>query len=126
MPGDEIFGFLSAGKGIVVHRVDCPNAAEYRKTPERIVAMDWDPEVGGDYRVRLRIVVENKPGVLATIAAAIAAVDSNIENVEYQERDLNTSTLMFTIEVHDRKHLDEVMNRVRRAGVVHGVHRYPV
>ena len=126
VPGDEIFGFLSAGKGIVVHRVDCPNAAEYRKTPERIVAMDWDPEVGGDYRVRLRIVVENKPGVLATIAAAIAAVDSNIENVEYQERDPNTSTLMFTIEVHNRKHLDEVMNRVRRAGVVHGVHRYPV
>jgi guanosine-3',5'-bis(diphosphate) 3'-pyrophosphohydrolase len=126
VPGDEIFGYLSAGKGIVVHRTECPNAAEYRKTPERIIAMDWDLEVSGDYRVRLRIVVENKPGVLATIAAAIAAVDSNIENVEYQERDLNTSTLMFTIEVHDRKHLDEVMNRVRRAGVVHGVYRYPV
>jgi guanosine-3',5'-bis(diphosphate) 3'-pyrophosphohydrolase len=126
VPGDEIFGYLSAGKGIVVHRVDCPNAAEYRKTPERIIAMDWDRDVSGDYRVRLRIVVENKPGVLATIAAAIAAVDSNIENVEYQERDLNTSTLMFTIEVHSRKHLEEVMNRVRRAGVVHGVYRYPV
>ncbi len=126
VPGDEIFGYLSAGKGIVVHRTDCPNAAEYRKTPERIIAMDWDREVSGDYRARLRIVVENKPGVLATIAAAIAAVDSNIENVEYQERDLNTSTLMFTIEVHNRKHLDEVMNRVRRAGVVHGVYRYPV
>ena len=126
VPGDEIFGYLSAGKGIVVHRTDCPNATEYRKTPERIIAMDWDREVSGDYRARLRIVVENKPGVLATIAAAIAAVDSNIENVEYQERDLNTSTLMFTIEVHNRKHLDEVMNRVRRAGVVHGVYRYPV
>jgi guanosine-3',5'-bis(diphosphate) 3'-pyrophosphohydrolase len=126
LPGDEIFGYLSQGKGVVVHRVDCPNAAEYRKTPERIVAMGWDREVTGDYRVRLRIVVENKPGVLATIAAAIAAADSNIENVEYQDRDLNTSTLMFTIEVRDLKHLDEVMNRVRRASVVHGVYRYPV
>ncbi|WP_347262024.1 bifunctional (p)ppGpp synthetase/guanosine-3',5'-bis(diphosphate) 3'-pyrophosphohydrolase [Rudaea sp.] len=125
VPGDEIFGYLSQGKGVVVHRVDCPNAAEYRKTPERIVAMGWDSEVTGDYRVRLRIVVENKPGVLATIAAAIAEAQSNIENVEYQERDLNTSTLMFTIEVRDRKHLDEVMNRVRRASVVHGVYRYP-
>jgi len=125
LPGDEIFGYLSQGKGVVVHRVDCPNAAEYRKTPERIIAMGWDRDVAGDYRVRLRIVVENKPGVLATIAAAIAGADSNIENVEYQDRDLNTSSLMFTIEVRDRKHLDEVMNRVRRASVVHGVYRYP-
>ena len=126
LPGDEIFGYLSQGKGVVVHRMDCPNAAEYRKTPERIIAMGWDSEVTGDYRVRLRIVVENKPGVLATIAAAIAEADSNIENVEYQERDLNTSTLMFTIEVRNLKHLDEVMYRVRRASVVHGVYRYPV
>ncbi|MFT3790662.1 MAG: bifunctional (p)ppGpp synthetase/guanosine-3',5'-bis(diphosphate) 3'-pyrophosphohydrolase [Rudaea sp.] len=126
VPGDEIFGYLSQGKGIVVHRIDCPNVAEYRKTPERMIAMGWDRDVAGDYRVRLRIVVENKPGVLATIAAAIAGADSNIENVEYQDRDLNTSALMFTIEVRDLHHLDEVMNRVRRAHVVHGVYRYPV
>ena len=81
VPGDEIFGYLSSGKGIVVHRVECPNAPEYRKTPERIVAIGWDREVSGDYRARLRIVVDNKPGVLATVAAAIAERDSNIENV---------------------------------------------
>jgi GTP diphosphokinase / guanosine-3',5'-bis(diphosphate) 3'-diphosphatase len=125
VPGDDIFGYLSAGKGIVVHRQDCPNAPEYRKAPERIVAIDWDREVSGDYRARLRIVVDNKPGVLATVAAAIAEQDSNIENVEYQERDQQTSTLMFTIEVRNRKHLAAVMRRVRNAGVVHGVYRYP-
>ena len=125
VPGDDIFGYLSAGKGIVVHRQDCPNAPEYRKTPERIVASDWDRQVSGDYRARLRIVVDNKPGVLATVAAAIAEQDSNIENVEYQERDQQTSTLMFTIEVRNRKHLAAVMRRVRNAGVVHGVYRWP-
>ena len=125
VPGDEIFGYLSSGKGIVVHRADCPNAPEYRKTPERIVAIDWDREVSGDYRARLRIVVDNKPGVLATVAAAIAERDSNIENVEYQERDQQTSTLMFTIEVRNRKHLAMVMRRVRNAPVVHAVYRYP-
>ncbi len=125
VPGDEIFGYLSSGKGIVVHRTDCPNAPEYRKTPERIVAIDWDREVSGDYRARLRIVVDNKPGVLATVAAAIAERDSNIENVEYQERDQQTSTLMFTIEVRNRKHLAMVMRRVRNAPVVHAVYRYP-
>jgi guanosine-3',5'-bis(diphosphate) 3'-pyrophosphohydrolase len=126
VPGDDIVGYLSAGKGIVVHRQDCPNVAEYRKTPERMIAIDWDHEVRGDYRVQLRIVVDNKPGVLATVAASIAEGDSNIENVEYQERDQQTSTLLFTIEVRNRKHLADVMRRVRRANVVHGVYRYPV
>jgi GTP diphosphokinase / guanosine-3',5'-bis(diphosphate) 3'-diphosphatase len=125
VPGDDIVGYLSAGKGIVVHRLDCPNMPEYRKTPERMVAIDWDREVTGDYRVRLRIVVDNKPGVLATVAAAIAEGDSNIENVEYQERDLQTSSLLFTITVRNRKHLADVMRRVHRATVVHGVYRYP-
>jgi guanosine-3',5'-bis(diphosphate) 3'-pyrophosphohydrolase len=126
VPGDDIVGYLSAGKGIVVHRQDCPNVAEYRKTPERMIDIDWDREVDGDYRVQLRIVVDNKPGVLATVAASIAEGDSNIENVEYQERDQQTSTLLFTIEVSNRKHLADVMRRVRRAAVVHGVYRYPV
>ncbi|MDE1884520.1 MAG: bifunctional (p)ppGpp synthetase/guanosine-3',5'-bis(diphosphate) 3'-pyrophosphohydrolase [Xanthomonadaceae bacterium] len=125
VPGDEIAGYLSAGKGIVVHRSDCPNMPEYRKTPERIVAIDWDRDVTGDYRARLRIVVDNKPGVLATVAAAIAERNSNIENVEYQERDQQTSTLMFTIEVRNRKHLADVMRGVRNASAVHGVYRYP-
>jgi guanosine-3',5'-bis(diphosphate) 3'-pyrophosphohydrolase len=125
VPGDDIVGYLSAGKGIVVHRQDCPNLPEYRKQPERIVAIDWDREVSGDYRARLRIVIDNRPGVLATVAAAIAERNSNIENVEYQERDQNTSTLVFTIEVRNRKHLADVMRRVRNAPVVHGVYRYP-
>jgi guanosine-3',5'-bis(diphosphate) 3'-pyrophosphohydrolase len=125
VPGDDIVGFLSAGKGIVVHRAECPNLPEYRKSPERLVAIGWDREVTGDYRARLRIVVDNKPGVLATVAAAIAERDSNIENVEYQERDQQTSTLMFTIEVRNRKHLADVMRRVRHATAVHGVYRYP-
>jgi len=126
VPGDDIVGYLSAGKGIVVHRSDCPNVVEYRKTPERMIAIDWDHDVSGDYRVQLRIIVDNKPGVLATVAASIAEGDSNIENVEYQERDQQTSTLLFTIEVRNRKHLADVMRRVRRASVVHGVYRYPV
>ncbi|MCE7951636.1 MAG: bifunctional (p)ppGpp synthetase/guanosine-3',5'-bis(diphosphate) 3'-pyrophosphohydrolase [Xanthomonadales bacterium PRO7] len=125
VPGDEIAGYLSAGKGVVVHRMDCPNMPEYRKTPERIVAIDWDRDVTGDYRARLRIVVDNKPGVLATVASAIAERNSNIENVEYQERDQQTSTLMFTIEVRNRKHLADVMRGVRNAAAVHGVYRFP-
>jgi guanosine-3',5'-bis(diphosphate) 3'-pyrophosphohydrolase len=126
LPGDDIIGYLSPGKGIVVHRTECPNVAELRKSPERCVAIEWDRDVQGDFRAELRIEVINRPGVLATVAAAIAAADSNIENVEYVERDMAAATLLFTIEVKNRKHLAEVIRRVRRTGVVSGAYRYPL
>jgi guanosine-3',5'-bis(diphosphate) 3'-pyrophosphohydrolase len=126
VPGDEIMGYLSAGKGIVVHRTECPNMAEFRKSPERCVEIAWDTSVSGDYRVELRIIVANKPGVLAQVAAAVAQSNSNIENVEYKERDLMSATLLFTIEVINRKHLADVMRAVRRLAVVNAVYRHPV
>ena len=126
LPGDDIIGYLSSGKGIVVHREECPNVIELRKSPERCVAIEWDRDVQGDYRAELRIEVINRPGVLATVAAAIAAADSNIENVEYVERDAAAATLLFAMEVKSRKHLADVIRRVRRTGVVSGAYRYPL
>lgn len=126
LPGDDIIGYLSSGKGIVVHREECANVVELRKSPERCVAIEWDRDVQGDYRAELRIEVINRPGVLATVAAAIAAADSNIENVEYVERDASAATLLFTIELKSRKHLADVIRRVRRTGVVSSAHRYPL
>jgi guanosine-3',5'-bis(diphosphate) 3'-pyrophosphohydrolase len=123
IPGDEIMGYLTAGKGVVVHRSDCANAAEYRRHPERCVPMAWDRYVEGDYRVSLRIEVDNKPGVLAQVAAAVAESNSNIDSVEYRERDLRLSVMEFGIEVRNRKHLADVIRRVRRLTVVHGVAR---
>ena len=126
LPGDAIVGYLSQGKGIVVHREECPNVLELSKTSERRVGIEWAREVQGDYRAELRIEVANHPGVLATVAAAIAAADSNIENVEYVERDAAAATLLFAMEVKNRKHLADVIRRVRRTGVVSGVYRYPL
>ena len=67
--------------------------------------------------------MENRPGVLAQVAAAVAQSQSNIDRVEYLERDINAAVLRFSIQVRDRNHLAEVMRRLRRLGVVHGVRR---
>ncbi|RPD84453.1 bifunctional (p)ppGpp synthetase/guanosine-3',5'-bis(diphosphate) 3'-pyrophosphohydrolase [Luteimonas sp. 100069] len=123
IPGDSIMGYHTTGRGIVVHRMDCPNVAEFRKSPERWVNIDWDREVVGDYNVALRIEVENHPGVLAQVAAAIARVQSNIDGVEYLERDTTVAAIRFSIEVKNRKHLADVIRRIRRLPVVHGVQR---
>ena len=124
LPGDKIMGYHTAGKGIVVHRDDeCKNVGEYRKSPDRWVAIGWDRQVSGDFAAALRIEVDNRPGSLAQVAAAIAEAESNIDRVEYLERDTSIAIMRFAIEVHDRKHLADVVRRVRRLAVVLGVQR---
>ena len=123
IPGDEIMGYHTAGKGVVVHRLDCPNLAEFRKSPERWVPIDWDPGVSGDYDTSLIVDVENHTGVLAQVAAAVAQSESNIDRVDYLDRDMNAAQLRFAIQVRDRTHLAEVIRRLRRLNVVQGVRR---
>ncbi len=123
IPGDDIMGYHTAGKGIVVHRLDCPNLAELRKSPERWVPIGWDTTVSGDYDTSLIVEVENGTGVLAQLAAAIAQSHSNIERVDYLDRDFNAAVLAFNIQVRDRNHLAEVMRRLRRLSVVQSVRR---
>jgi len=123
IPGDDIMGYHTAGKGIVVHRLDCPNLAELRKSPERWVPIGWDTTVSGDYDTSLIVEVENGTGVLAQLAAAIAQSHSNIERVDYLDRDFNAAVLCFNVQVRDRNHLAEVMRRLRRLSVVQSVRR---
>jgi len=123
VPGDEIMGYHTAGKGVVVHRLDCSNLAEYRKSPDRWVAIGWDRQVSGDFGAALKIEVDNRPGALAQVAAAIAEAESNIDRVEYLDRDASVAVLRFSIEVSDRRHLAAVIRRVRRLAVVLGVQR---
>ncbi|HEY4556264.1 MAG TPA: RelA/SpoT AH/RIS domain-containing protein, partial [Lysobacter sp.] len=123
VPGDVIMGYHTAGKGVVVHRLECANVADYRKSPDRWVSIGWDREVSGDFGAALRVELDNRPGALAQVAAAIAEAESNIDRVEYLERDSNLAVLRFGIEVADRRHLADVLRRVRRLGVVLGVQR---
>ncbi len=124
IPGDEVFGYLSPGKGIVVHRNQCPNGAQFRRTPERCLVVHWADAVRGDFKVELRVEVFNRQGALATVAAAISDAASNIANVEHLARDDQHSTLLFLVEVSDRQHLARVMRRIRAAPPVQTVARH--
>lgn len=123
IPGDTVMGYHSAGKGIVVHRMDCANVPEFRKSPERWVDIGWDREVHGDFRAALRVDVDNRPGVLAQLAAAIAKAEANIDAVDYLDRDNHVSTIRFAVDVRSTEHMDEVLRRLRRLAVVHGCSR---
>ncbi|MEO0346455.1 MAG: bifunctional (p)ppGpp synthetase/guanosine-3',5'-bis(diphosphate) 3'-pyrophosphohydrolase [Pseudomonadota bacterium] len=113
IPGDTIMGHLSSGRGIVVHRDGCSNLASYRKEARKWIDVEWLPDIEQTFHVQLNVEAVNRMGVLAEVAATIAEVESNIDQVEVRSRDLDSSQLTFNIEVRDRIHLAEVIRSIR-------------
>lgn len=118
IPGDPVVGFVSTGRGIVIHVESCKNVAEFRKRPDQWINVQWEADTTGDYAVDVRIYVSNERGVLATVASAISEMGANIENVNIEDRDVRFSTLSITMMVRDRKHLATILRYVKNLDVV--------
>ncbi|HET7921294.1 MAG TPA: bifunctional GTP diphosphokinase/guanosine-3',5'-bis pyrophosphate 3'-pyrophosphohydrolase [Gammaproteobacteria bacterium] len=113
IPGDAIVGVLTAGKGIVIHREGCANLEDYRNQPDKWIEVQWEKRIKREFPVEIRADVSNQRGVLATVAAAIAELRSNIEHVNQQDRDALTSVIRFVFTVRDRVHLARILRKLR-------------
>ena len=124
VPGDDIRGLVSVGRGIVIHRLDCTHAQNRKGAAQDWVELVWAENVLGDFLAELRVQGENRRGVLARVAGEIAAADSSIENVQMAERvDTQTSDMRFLVTVKNRVHLARVMRRIRRIDFIERVVR---
>jgi RelA/SpoT family (p)ppGpp synthetase len=123
IPGDPIMGYLSAGRGVVIHRNVCGNLGEFRKQPHKWIAVNWENDIDREFSVEIRVEVRNRPGALAEIAAKIGDADCNIEQVSVEEREGDTADLNFSILVKDRVHLARVIRSIRHMPVVKRVTR---
>ncbi len=118
IPGDEIIGFMSTGRGIVIHRTSCHNVVEDRKHPTKWIPVDWRRGIKGEFQSEIHIRMMNRVGLLAEVAGRISATQSNIDNVTV-EADGDASTLSFRLNVRDRRHLAQVIRSIRaNPGVV--------
>jgi GTP diphosphokinase / guanosine-3',5'-bis(diphosphate) 3'-diphosphatase len=114
LPNDPILAFLSAGRGIVMHRDTCANVVGYQKHPEKWLPVAWQHQPGRLFQSEIRIDTVTRTGVLAAVSAGIANTQTNVSHVSIEQRDAEVSVLSFVIEVADRKQLAEVMRTVRR------------
>ena len=113
IPNDPVLANLSSGRGVVIHREACGNLASFRKQPEKWVPVTWQASADRLFHVEIKVEVTNRMGVLAQVAAAISATQSNIDRVSVVERDSDSSTLIFELLVHDRRHLARVIRAIR-------------
>jgi len=124
VPGDDIRGHVSVGRGIVIHRVECTVAQPRKGTAQEWIPLIWADNVQGDFLAELRVKGENRRGVLASIAAEISGAESSIENVQMAEKvDARASDMRFLITVKNRVHLARIMRRLRGLPVVARVTR---
>lgn len=125
IPDDEIVGLFSPGKGIVVHRQECRNLGDFQNQGDKWLDVEWAPEPGVDFFTGIRVEVDNRRGTLATVAAAIAEMGSDIENVRSYEKDGISTTLDFLLTVHSRQHLARIIRRLRAIPLVMRIFRVP-
>ncbi len=113
IPGDPIRGFVTAGRGIIVHYQDCPNVTEFRNHPDKWINVAWEKQIDSSFLTRIKVNATNQRGVLARIAAEMATREANIISVKTQDKDDQYTTLDFVVEITDRQHLADIMRGIR-------------
>ena len=113
VPGDEIVGYVTRGRGISVHAVDCPNVRNLLYNPEREIEVAWASERKELYSVSLVLSTEDRQGMLARLTDVIAKLDTNIRQIEADTERPGRGNIVVVVEVRDRAHLEKVRNALR-------------
>jgi len=122
VPGDRVVGVVTQGRGVSVHRLDCPNTFDDRIPPERKVAVEWDAGRGETFPVRLLVYGQDRTSLLADIAKAISSAQVNVRTAGMASED-KTARGMFVVEVPHLAKLQEVISAVRKVKGVSRVER---
>ncbi len=122
--GEPVIGYITRGKGVSVHTRYCPNVRSLMVNKERIVDVEWIKGSSDEsYAVPLQVFVEDRPGALAEVTQAIAAIHTNIRDARARVNDHGQGELTFTVEISDLKHLEKVIQAIKSVQGVIDVER---
>ncbi len=123
VPGDAIVGFVTRGRGVSVHREDCPNVADLERDPERFVPVDWSGEATASFLVSIRIEALDRKHLLRDITAVLGDLHINITSAQVATRKDRIAALTFTFELGDPTHLEYALRSVRNVEGVYDAYR---
>ena len=124
--GEEIMGYITRGKGVAVHSTRCPNMPGLLVNPERLIEVEWmkaDAKHESAYPVTMRLVTEDRPGMVADVTQAIAGVGTNIRDIRASLDDEGRGQLVLTAEIFDLKHLERIIGALKSVRGVMDVER---
>ena len=121
VPGDPIIGYITRGFGVTIHRTQCINAL--RMNPERQIEVEWDHVASETYPVKIRIISQDRVGLLADVVSNISKFGANILNATSETRENKIVDSLFTIGVENTGHLEKILSAVRKVKRVQDVKR---
>ncbi len=122
--GESIVGYVTRGKGVAVHAVNCPNVTNLLYEPERKIDVEWAQDDGtpSAYPVKLTVFCDDRFGMLKQITAVISDTQTNIRNIEARTSN-GQANVDIVLDIADLKHLENIVNGVRKIPGVHDVQR---
>ena len=122
VPGDDVIGYVTRGRGVSIHRKDCPNVLALSQDPERRVEIEWAAEKNDRFFVRLFMNGTDRRGLLSDVAKAISATGTDIQHADMRSTE-GGMTGEFVVEVRDLSHLEKVRRSISRVKGVLDVER---
>ncbi|MEW6338666.1 MAG: RelA/SpoT family protein [Acidobacteriota bacterium] len=117
LPGDDIVGYVTRGRGVAVHSANCPNVRKLLFASEREVEVEWGGEAGS-YPAPLHVGFEDRPGMLAALSQAVSGEEANIRSCHLATHEGRMGTADLVVDVRGRGHLERVVAALRRVGGV--------
>ncbi len=130
VPGDEIVGIVTTGKGVTIHGRECQTLTAFAATPERFIDVEWNYEAvgkagskGSGHTARITVVAANEQGSIADISNAVAKQEGAITNLKIVNRQQDFMDVLVDVDVRDIAHLSKVIVGLRGLKVIKGVER---
>ena len=124
MPGDEIIGYITKGRGVSIHRTDCENMQELLKDENRIINVSWyNEQTKGTYCVDIEVLSNDRTGLLGDVVREITNLKINIMGVNTKTSKDRIATIDVTIEVENTDQLNKVIKAIRKVDSVYEVNR---
>ena len=124
VPGDPIIGFITRGRGVSVHRADCPNVTHGQNDVDRLIDVEWDYDGNERFEVNMEIVAYDRTGIMAEIMATLAEMKISILSVNAKTSDTKNVTIHMGISIKDLAQFEFVATKIRRLKDVYAVERY--
>lgn len=124
VPGDPIVGYITRGRGISVHRLDCQNISIDKEDSDRLIDVSWDIEVDSVYAVSLEIHCTNKTGIMADIMNITSESKININSINARATNQSDAVIALGVDVKDTEQLENIINKIRRIKGVYSVKRF--
>ncbi|MFC5402040.1 RelA/SpoT family protein [Cohnella soli] len=125
VPGDEIIGYITRGRGVSVHRTDCPNipAGDDGEEAARVIEVDWEDAVESNYSVEIEILGHDRRGLLNEVLQAVSESKTNISAVSGRSDKNKMAIMHMTILIRNKEHLQSVVDKIKRVKDIFSVQR---